>query len=143
MDVSEFLSRLEKVKANGPDKWVARCPSHEDKSPSLSIKLEPDGRVLCHCFAGCPTDDVLGAVGYSMTDLFPPNTDWTGHGETGHFKVTAGFTAMDALLCLNYEASIVLLSACDLAEGKILSPHELTRLTTATGRIATALTVVI
>ena len=131
------------MKQSGPGKWVACCPAHDDRSPSLSIKLESDGKVLLHCFGGCQTDDVLGAVGYSMMDLFPANHDWQGHGESGHFRMTAGFTAMDALKCLNNEAFIVLLAACDLAEGKVLSPAELTRLAKASGRISESLTVVI
>ncbi len=57
--MSEFaldhvLSRLTKVnKVNGG--YMARCPAHEDRTPSLSV-TERDGRVLVNCFAGCPTD---------------------------------------------------------------------------------------
>jgi hypothetical protein len=42
-------------------RWMARCPAHRDKSPSLSIQ-ERDGRVLVHCFSGCPQDDVIAAL---------------------------------------------------------------------------------
>ena len=38
--------------------WVARCPAHHDRTPSLSIR-EIDGKVLVHCQAGCPQDAVL------------------------------------------------------------------------------------
>lgn len=50
---------------------MARCPAHEDRSPSLSLFLPSSGEVLVHCFAGCAPADVLGAVGMSMADLFP------------------------------------------------------------------------
>src|SRR5687768_7447771 len=39
--------------------WKARCPVHDDHTPSLSIKEGDDGRPLVHCHAGCAQDDVL------------------------------------------------------------------------------------
>jgi len=42
-------------------RWMARCPAHDDKGPSLSI-VERDGVVLVHCFSGCPQTDVLRAL---------------------------------------------------------------------------------
>lgn len=41
--------------------WIAKCPAHQDKSPSLSLR-ERDGRVLVHCHAGCPQADVIAAL---------------------------------------------------------------------------------
>jgi len=41
--------------------WTARCPAHEDHSPSLSI-AEKDGRVLVHCHAGCEQAAVIDAL---------------------------------------------------------------------------------
>jgi len=38
------------------------CPSHEDRSPSLSWRLSDDGRALLHCFAGCAFDEILAAL---------------------------------------------------------------------------------
>lgn len=65
----EQLSRYERVRQVAPDRWVARCPGHEDRSPSLSIRLTSD-RVLVHCHAGCRTEVVLGAIGATFEDLF-------------------------------------------------------------------------
>lgn len=42
--------------------WVARCPAHNDRTPSLSIAMTKDGKVLLHCFAGCRQQDVLGRL---------------------------------------------------------------------------------
>jgi hypothetical protein len=73
----QFLARLERVKPTGSGKWLARCPAHDDRSPSLGIK-EVDDRILIHCFAGCGVLDVLNAVGLDLADLFPdraPNPD--------------------------------------------------------------------
>ncbi len=67
-----LLSRLEGVKQNG-ERYVARCPAHDDKSPSLSLTRGSDGRALIHCYAGCEARDVLAAVGLEFRDLFPDN----------------------------------------------------------------------
>jgi len=64
-----FLSHFDKVKAVGQNKWIALCPAHGDKSPSLSIKLAED-RILIHCFAGCTAEEVMEAAGLSVSDLF-------------------------------------------------------------------------
>jgi hypothetical protein len=63
------LSRLERVRRSGSG-WVARCPAHEDRSPSLSVREGGEGRVLVYCHAGCPTEDVVAAIGLTMRDLF-------------------------------------------------------------------------
>lgn len=141
MLVEDLLARLAKVKKAGPDKWVACCPAHEDSSPSLAIK-ETDGTILVHCFAGCPVDDVLGAVGLEMTDLFPPKdpAHWERQQERPVKIGTLRFAAIDALRCLKGEGSVVLLFACDLAEGKVLAPAEVDRLTTSCARLEAALT---
>jgi putative DNA primase/helicase len=41
--------------------WMARCPAHDDREPSLSIK-DADGRVLVHCHAGCDQQRVVAAL---------------------------------------------------------------------------------
>jgi putative DNA primase/helicase len=33
--------------------WMARCPAHDDREPSLSIRDSDDGKVLVRCHAGC------------------------------------------------------------------------------------------
>ena len=60
--VELLLGRLEGVKPRGNASWIARCPAHSDKSPSLSIR-EADDRVLIHCFASCSACEVVAAVG--------------------------------------------------------------------------------
>ncbi len=41
--------------------FMARCPAHDDSSPSLSLR-ESEGRVLVHCFGGCEQGRVLAAL---------------------------------------------------------------------------------
>jgi hypothetical protein len=66
-----FLSLVQNVRVT-PRGWIGRCPAHQDKSPSLSIREEDNGQILLHCFAGCPTDEVCAALGLTLRDLFPP-----------------------------------------------------------------------
>jgi hypothetical protein len=49
--------------------WSARCPAHEDRSPSLSAR-QIEGQALVFCHTGCATADVLAALGLSMADLY-------------------------------------------------------------------------
>jgi hypothetical protein len=60
MTVEAVLARLQGVRRNGRG-WQARCPAHEDHTPSLSIN-EREGKVLVHCHAGCLQEAVLAAL---------------------------------------------------------------------------------
>jgi hypothetical protein len=135
VDVNELLARLSGVRASGQGRWSAKCPAHQDRSPSLSVRALGDGRILMHCFAGCGTDAVLGALGLEMEALFPkPLGDLP--------RVSMPFSPMDALRALSRESAIVALCAADIADGKTLSREDADRVLTAAGRIATALEVV-
>jgi hypothetical protein len=68
MKAEDVLDRLEQV-TGGKGKWMACCPAHQDKSPSLAIN-EADDRILVHCFAGCETSGVIAALGLTVSDLF-------------------------------------------------------------------------
>ncbi len=70
MNVDLLLDRLDKVRSSGSDQWVACCPAHNDRSPTLAISL-CDDRVLIHCFAGCSPLQILTAVGLDWSALFP------------------------------------------------------------------------
>ncbi len=67
-----ILSRLKGpiVSSDGKD-WQASCPAHEDNSPSLSVSVGDDDRVLLHCHAGCPFESIVAALGLQTADLFP------------------------------------------------------------------------
>lgn len=69
--INALLERLDKVKERGEGSWIACCPAHEDKTPSLSIRETSDGTILVHDFAGCSPVDILSAVGLELKDLFP------------------------------------------------------------------------
>lgn len=78
-----FLDKLQGVRKNGSS-FVAKCPAHEDRDPSLSVSMGLRG-VVFHCHAGCDPDAVIAAVDVKWSDLFldgsTPNTkmrrrDW-------------------------------------------------------------------
>ena len=129
MEVNTLLARLQGVRGGRDGAWSAKCPAHEDRSPSLSVKALSDGRILMHCFGGCGTDAILGALGLAMGDLFPERL--------GDFPpIRRAFSASDALRALTFESSVIAIAAADLAEGKPVDPA---RLAAAAGRIAEAL----
>jgi putative DNA primase/helicase len=39
--------------------WSARCPAHDDRTPSLSLRNSGDGKVLVCCHAGCYQVEVI------------------------------------------------------------------------------------
>ena len=65
------IARILDARPAGPNGWMARCPAHDDRKPSLSIKDAGNGRTLIHCHAGCAPKQILKAMGLEMADLFP------------------------------------------------------------------------
>ena len=72
MSADILLSRLDGVKRTGPGRYLARCPAHEDRRASLSIRETEDEKTLIHCFAGCCVHEIVSAAGLELSDLFPP-----------------------------------------------------------------------
>ncbi len=68
MTAYDFVDRLEKVRKSGRG-WMARCPGHEDRNPSLAIK-QVDEKILLNCFAGCSSEKIVAAMGLELKDLF-------------------------------------------------------------------------
>src|SRR5262245_20967837 len=42
--------------------WTARCPAHDDRTPSLSIRDADEKKVLVRCHAGCDQERVIAAL---------------------------------------------------------------------------------
>jgi hypothetical protein len=68
MTAAEIAERLHARRSGSG--WIARCPAHVDRSPSLSIREGDAGRVLIHCFAGCSVEAVCTAMEIKLSDLF-------------------------------------------------------------------------
>lgn len=69
---TDVLDKLDGHKRSG-DGWIAKCPAHKDKHPSLSIGRGSDGKILLNCFAGCEFMDILRAL-----DLYFPEHEQKG-----------------------------------------------------------------
>lgn len=134
MTAATLLDRLDGVRANGPGRWVARCPAHEDRSPSLSIR-EVEDRTLLHCFAGCEVHDVLAAVGLELKDLFPEPLE---HHRAPRRDRRHQHAAREALALLAHESLVALVAAENLAAGRSLNDSDRARLAAAATRIRAA-----
>lgn len=77
--IEVIIQKLNKVKRISNKRFMACCPVHDDRSPSLGVEELSDGRILMNCFAGCDTYEILQTLGLEMADLFPG-------GKLGEFK---------------------------------------------------------
>ena len=133
MITDTLLSRLHRVKQTGPDRWLACCPYHDDKNPSLSIHETEDGRILIHCFAGCAVEDVVGAAGLEMKDLYPnQNTN------TKSLKPRERWVPRDVIQALADETTVIHIAASMLANGEKLTEQDNERLLIAARRFQAA-----
>jgi hypothetical protein len=71
--IEQVLERLRAVRKTARG-WSARCPAHDDRSPSLSVAVGDDGRVLLYCWSGCTYREIVAALGFQPGDLMPGRT---------------------------------------------------------------------
>jgi hypothetical protein len=89
----EIRSRLHKVRRELKG-YKARCPAHADKHPSLSLR-EENGKILIKCFAGCPTPEVMAAIGMHMKDLSPESPPRARHKKARTSCIVAEYPYVD------------------------------------------------
>lgn len=128
--LEELLARLLKVRVRRNNTWTACCPAHGDKNPSLAIKLMDDGRVLLHCFSGCTPEEVVAALGFTLTDLFPDPVL-----KDGARPVKPAFYASDLMRIIHFEALVVMIVALDIDKGRLPSDETRQRVKLAYQRI--------
>jgi hypothetical protein len=109
--LDNLLARLNGVKNNGFGKYMACCPAHDDKSPSLAIKEVDNGRLLIKCWAGCGFLEIIQAIGLNASDLFPP-TDIKIPHKKNHQRFNKS-DLFDRLLNASMVMMIMLNSTCD------------------------------
>lgn len=130
MTAETLLSRLEKVKRTGQGRWQARCPAHDDRSPSLSICEKSDGRTLCRCFAGCSVEEILLSVGLDWAAIMPTKA----LGE--HFpKERRPFLPADVFDIARQEIGVVTVIAADLLKQKSIRESDYQRVFKAVERL--------
>lgn len=137
MSAAVLLDQLAGVKQTAPGRWLAKCPAHKDRSPSLSIRELEDGRVLLHDFGGCDTAAVLASLGLQMSALFPEKLP--GQNEArGYAASSSRIPARDLLELIDQEALLVATIALEFRERRALSEEDWERLATAAARIGRA-----
>ena len=74
MIADKLLICLDKVReGRNANEWIACCPAHNDRIPSLTI-TEIEDRVLIKCWSGCSAYEICESVGLNISDLFPERT---------------------------------------------------------------------
>ena len=131
---AQILDRLERVKPTSRGSWLARCPAHRDKTPSLSIRETNDGTILVNCFAGCGASDVLNALGLPWRALFPQNRTQSTSRSPYHSRIPA----RDLLEIVSEDVSIVAMIAADMLAGKLIEDRDWNELARAAARIGRA-----
>lgn len=129
------LDRLDGVRPAGRD-WVAKCPAHSDRSPSLAVGVSDEQAVLLHCFAGCAAIEVVQAIGLRMSDLYPRPLMLVS-GAPARRKLALGYESRwrAALRAVLHESTIIQVAASDLVQRSGLSEEDHQRLTEAVERI--------
>jgi hypothetical protein len=116
MSVQALLDRLEGVKRTGPGRWVARCPVHSDRRPSLSVRELDDGRVLLHDFAGCSAEEILAAAGLQFEDLFPER-----RSDERPPRIKKPWRAQDLVAAMRFEIDVGMVILSAVARGEPIS----------------------
>jgi hypothetical protein len=124
---------MKRVKTRGRDKWIACCPAHEDKNPSLAITLE-NNKILMKCWSGCDVESILGAIGMDFNDIMP---DKPLYHRSSAKKPT--LYATDALRILKKESMIITMCAIDIKNKKPIAEDDFNRVLLAMERINTAM----
>jgi len=80
--LQEFLRAVESATGYAPREtpngWMARCPAHDDRDPSLSINHGDRQPVVVKCFAGCTEEEICAAVGGTPAMLCGDNENGNG-----------------------------------------------------------------
>jgi hypothetical protein len=125
----KLIGRLHNVKVNG-DRASAGCPiCNSRRGRPIAIKATTDGRVLLHAFCGHSVEEVLGAVGLALRDLF--DKPCGEHGPSKHSPWSASQVLELALV----EVNVVGLIAADMLNKRSISEVDWQRLAKASGRL--------
>lgn len=136
--IDRILSGLESVRKAGIG-YTSKCPAHGDSNASLSVCEADGGKVLIHCFAGCPTADVLAAVGLTLADLFPTRMRASTPEERRAARLSALRSNWSAALSvLALEATIAVCACETILRGDSLDDADRIRLQLAHDRIQAA-----
>jgi putative DNA primase/helicase len=98
--------------------WMARCPAHDDRYPSLSIREAEDGKILIYCHAGCDQEHVIAAL--RSRGLWPDNGPRPSKRLALHAAATSQPDRDDTR---RTEAALAMWNASILAEGSLVETY--------------------
>lgn len=129
--LERFLA-LVKHRRTGPDHGVFHVPTRKDRHPSGTWRELPDGRLLIWDHGGGSIEEILGAIGLELADLFPKEPEFQSRPERRPFNPA------DVLRAIAFEALVVLAVAGRLSQGEALPQGDRDRLTLAVSRLQAA-----
>ncbi len=121
IQATTLLSRLDNPRQIGPDRWQARCPAHEDRTPSLSIRIT-DEHVLLFCHAGCEVSAILAALSLQWRDICPePAIPYQQALAAGHRRLRQRLSDISAR---DWARTLLTIAADDIEHGREHSLHD-------------------
>jgi putative DNA primase/helicase len=99
--------------------WMARCPAHNDRGPSLSIIDAQGGKVLVRCHAGCEQADVIAA----LRSRGVWHNDDRRNGRHGHKNRRSAASEPDQSTAKRIEAALAFWRATQPANGTLVERY--------------------
>lgn len=124
MNIDILLSKLDKPRQTAPNKWLACCPAHDDRSPSLAIKTIDDGKILLHCFSGCSVSEIVESLSLKLADLMPESP--RGYGQAR--QKPPRFNKSELFDLLIFESLLIALAIKEMLSGRRLDEADLLRI---------------
>jgi hypothetical protein len=106
----------------------------------LSVREGDDGRVLLHCHAGCPVDEVVAALGLELHDLFPTReivypSHSPRHGLIGRPRYRR-IPWADLFEAIEHQLLVCSLAFNDIAQGRAFSSEDAAAISRLAGQLA-------
>ena len=98
--------------------WMARCPAHEDREPSLSIKDAEDDKILVCCHAGCDQQQVIAVL--KARGIWKEAGEWHGRPIRTQASIKNEFSSPDAE---RSEAALAIWSSAMRADGTLVETY--------------------
>ncbi len=128
-----ILSRLPDPKPSGQNRWRCACPVCGNRNRStLSIGVRDDGAVLLKCFKSyCDVEAICGALGITVTDLFPPRESYGKPLAKRNL-----ISHRQAFELVDDEVQLIAICGANVGHGVVLTDADLKRCLQAAARIS-------
>lgn len=126
MDIESLLNILNGVRKRRDCYYQAKCPSHEDNDPSLSVWISDCGKINIKCWAGCDVHAIMNSLGLRVSDLYPNDPYW---------KAAKQKMSQRHIDPLQLDRTVIEIAQADIRAGKTLSLNDKARLELAIRRL--------